>query len=321
MMMQEIPHLNGFLNFVEKVKGCSLGTRGAYEFDLSIFTRYLEREAVAFEAVDMMKILEFIVYLREERKNSKRSVNRKLASLKSYYKYLVAIEYIGEKKDPTRNLPRKIKEEPAKLPVSLSKDEIKELFQAVKRDTIQGIRDYAILVTFYVTGVRVAELCNIRLGHIDWGNRLILIRGKGNKERYVPMNDVMCEALQEYLAAYSRPHDEESLFLSKKGGGLSTRGVGYIVSKYGKKAGIVKKLSPHKLRHTCATHLLRSGQGLEVVRDLLGHSSISTTQIYIHVTVEELVEAARKHPINQMAVRLQRHADEYVKFAYQGNYG
>jgi integrase/recombinase XerD len=319
--MLELPHIEKFLRYTEKVRGCSIGTRGAYDFDLSIFSRYLEKEGLLFDDVDMMRVLEFIVYLREERRNSKRSVNRKLATLKNYFKYLVIIGSIEERRNPTRNLPRKLKEDPVKLPVVLSLDEMKELFSAVNRNTIQGIRDYAILATFYVTGVRVSELCSITPGHIDWGNGFILIKGKGNKERYAPMNDVLREALQDYLAIRQTDQDDEALFLSKRGGGLTTRGVAYIVSKYARKACIIKKVSPHKLRHTFATHLLRKGEHLEVVRDLLGHSNISTTQIYVHVTMEELVEAARKHPINQMAVRLQRHADEYMKLSYQGKYG
>jgi site-specific recombinase XerD len=319
--MGELPLVEKFLLYTEKVKGCSMRTRGAYEFDLSIFSRYLEREGLLFGDIDMMKILEFIVYLREERMNNKRSVNRKLATLKSYYTYLVAIECIEEKRNPTRSLPRKLKEDPVKLPVSLSLAEIKELFSAVDRNTVQGIRDYAILVTFYVTGVRVSELCSITIGHIDWGNGVVLIKGKGGKERYVPMNDILREALQDYLATRADVQNEEALFLSKRGGALSPRGVQYIVSKYANKACITKKVSPHKLRHTCATHLLRGGQGLDVVSRLLGHSNISTTQIYVHVTLEELIEAVRKHPINQMAFRLQRHADEYMKMSYQGRYG
>jgi integrase/recombinase XerD len=197
---------------------------------------------------------------------------------------------------------------PAGLPKPLSEDQVTSLLDAVVGSDHLALRDRALLELLYATGARVSELCGLELGDVDAAARVVRLFGKGSKERLVPFGRVAATALAEWLGPHGRPlleparwarrGDAEAVFLNQRGGRLSRQHAWAIVTSYGRRAGIPDEaLSPHVLRHSCATHLLDHGADLRVVQELLGHASVSTTQIYTKVSQERLVEVYRAaHP-------------------------
>ena len=242
----------------------------------------------------------YIVYL----KNcdfSVRSISRKISAIRSFFKFL-SREGIA-KTSPTINLitPKIDK----KLPHFLYLQEVNKLIETPPRQTIFGIRDRAILELLYGTGMRVGELVNLNIHDIDLYEKTIRVFGKGSKERILPLGNPSIKALQEYLTdrhlfrknVSINKNDQNALLLNRFGSRLSTRSIRRIIIKYMKIADLNKKISPHVLRHSFATHLLGGGADLRSVQELLGHESLSTTQIYTHITKERLKIIYKKsHP-------------------------
>jgi site-specific recombinase XerD len=242
----------------------------------------------------------YIVHLKKSN-YSARSISRKISTIRSFFNFL-SREGIT-KINPTINLitPKIDK----KLPYFLYLQEINKLIEAPPQDTISGIRDKAILELLYGTGIRVGELVNLNIKDIDFYEKTIRIFGKGSKERILPLGVPSIKATQEYITkrnlfmkdiAINR-NDLNALLLNRFGGRLSARSIRRIIIKYMKIAGLNKKISPHVLRHSFATHLLGGGADLRSVQELLGHESLSTTQIYTHITKERLKIIYKKsHP-------------------------
>ncbi len=202
--------------------------------------------------------------------------------------------------NPLAHFPR-IKATPRKLPVVLSIEEVERLLETPPTDTVLGLRDRAILVLLYGTGIRASECSGLREEDVDLDQRVIRVRGKGGHERTVPLNHKVVAALQVYRQRRSVVAPRECFFQSRRGRGMS-RGVIYErVKTCARGARIPKCVSPHRLRHTFATHLVKAGVGLVTIRDLLGHRLITSTQIYLHVTAQDLREAADVHPIKDLA--------------------
>ncbi|HVM95619.1 MAG TPA: tyrosine recombinase XerC [Candidatus Acidoferrales bacterium] len=251
---------------------------------------------IGVEGVDSLAIRAFLAHLL--RRNRKSSVGRKLSSTKGFFRFLKrrgAIEI-----DPTIGITTPKKEH--QLPVHLTVDDMFRLLEAPPGDTPSGLRDRAILETLYSCGVRVSELVSLNWDDIDLGLEIVRIRGKGNKERLVPIGKKAQAALSSYReqvpALCARTlYDSAAVFLNRQGKRLTTRSVARVVDQYVKLSGIAGKASPHALRHSFATHLLNAGADLRAIQELLGHASLSTTQRYTHVNLDQLMSVYdRAHP-------------------------
>lgn len=285
-----------FLKHLEVEKNASEHTVTNYREDLGQFAAFLEKFAkdggkqVRIEDIDHFMIRRYVVGM-QGRDYAKRSVARKLAALRSFFKYLIREEVI--KADPMSGVSSPKLNKP--LPKFLDVNEVARLIESADTDDISGLRDRAIMEVLYSGGIRVSELVSLDTNDVDLVGEVIKVRGKGKKERLVPIGGKAAEALAAYVKA--RKSDEQAVFLNKFGGRMTVRSVERMLEKYLKKAAIDKKISPHALRHTFATHMLDAGANLRVVQELLGHKNLSTTQIYTHVTAEKLKKVYDKaHP-------------------------
>lgn len=290
--------------FLKNEKNYSNYTIISYRSDLIQFFNYLKLYRILkddkIEYVDRSVMRKYIVYLKKS-DYSARSISRKISTVRSFFKFCLREGII--KVNPTINLiTPKINK---KLPYFLYLQEVNKLIEAPLKNTIFGIRDRAILELLYGTGIRVGELVNLNICNIDLYEKTIIVFGKGSKERILPLGNPSIRAIQEYLTSrnlfekkiFVNKNDLEALFLNRLGGRLTTRSIRRIIIKYMKMAGLNKKISPHVLRHSFATHLLEGGADLRSVQELLGHKSLSTTQIYTHITKERLKTIYKKsHP-------------------------
>ncbi len=272
-----------FLLFLERERHASGNTVKNYKKDLSQFRFFLAsvkgKDILEVKPAD---IYDFLLWLEGEG-YSKASVERKLAALKSLYKYLRATEAI--KINPARlvKYPRKGR----KLPVILSRKEVEELLEVPRGEDFFSLRDRAILEILYATGIRVSELVALDVWDVNLRERFLKVKGKGGKERLVPFGRPAARALSAYLDVRKNP-SEPALFQNKFGKRLSKRWVQRLVENYIMKTSISKKISPHKIRHSFATHLLKMGADVRTIQELLGHSSLATTQKYTHLDLETL---------------------------------
>ena len=290
-----------FLRWLEVEKGYSRHTVKGYGRDLSDFSASLDVDN-SIQNIDSADIRRFVVSLHGH--NSSATVGRKLSALRSFFKFLLREKYITD--DPIAGIsgPKVGKY----LPVFLTVDEVFSLLEAPGRKDRFRLRDLAILELLYSTGLRVAELVSRDIMNLDFETEMLRVRGKGNKERLVPVGRPAIEAvlawfpLREQLIADRarrgrRDVEKKALFLNGRGSRLTSRSVERLVKAYGERAGIPQIVTPHALRHSFATHLLEMGADLRSVQELLGHSSLSTTQRYTHLTLDHLTEVYDKaHP-------------------------
>jgi site-specific recombinase XerD len=244
-------------------------------------------------------VLEYVEHLRRDRKNGHSAVNRQVVVVKNFYSAMVALEQMEATANPMTGFPR-MKKALEKLPVVLSEEEVERLLDAPRRDTILGLRDRALLTLLYGTGIRASECAGLTEGGVDLEGKTIAVLGKGGRQRLVPLNEQVVRALGQYRQARGKRSKEEAFFQSRRGQGMSRGAIYERVRKWSAEARIDKAVSPHKLRHTFATHLLRKGVKLVVLRELLGHRSLSSTQVYLHVSGLEMREAMEKHPIGRL---------------------
>jgi len=248
-------------------------------------------------AVGPEQIRAYLAYLHNNNYSASSSA-RKLATLRSFYKFLVRRGYISTNPVSAIKTPKQEK----RLPKCLSLEQVQKLLNTPNEKNWLGSRDKAMLETIYSTGVRVSELVDLNIDDVDFLGGMLHIRGKGNKERLAPIGQTAMLAIKKYLAmrnqhANSAQFDQRALFVNKHGKRLSTRSVRRKLDKYLIEAGLDPSISPHTLRHSFATHMLNNGADLRSVQELLGHQSISTTQIYTHLTAGKLKEAYdRAHP-------------------------
>ncbi len=282
-------YLEEYIKYLTYEKHYSNHTIINYESDILEFIEYLEKESIELLKIDYAFIRGYLNYLVNDKKDNNTTVSRKISSLRGFYKYLSNNDYINNNPFRLVSLPKKSK----KLPKYFYYNELEELFNSCDIKTPLGQRDELILEMLYATGVRVSELVNIKVNDINEGNLTINIVGKGNKERIVSFGEYAKDALDLYLSDGRKKlnkKDSDYLFLNHIGGNLTTRGVRDILDRLIKKTTIDKNISPHMLRHTFATHLINEGCDLLAVSELLGHESISATQIYTHVTTDHLKE-------------------------------
>lgn len=284
-----IKELEEYRDYLQYQKNYSLYTVENYCSDIVQFLDYLNSESIDFKSLQYSDLRFYLMYLKDEKGENNSSIDRKLSALRGFYKFLANEGII---KNNVFSLVSGLKKE-KKLPRYFEYNELEELFKVPDLRTPLGQRNRLILEMLYGTGVRVGELVSIKVSDIDFGSRTILILGKGNKERRVTYGDYCDEILKLYLAdGYLRLNVKNSpyLFLNNIGSCITERGIRYVLDQIIKETSLNKSISPHVLRHSFATHLLNEGCDLLTVQKLLGHESISATQIYTHVTTDRLKE-------------------------------
>lgn len=287
-----------FLEYLTVELGLSANTRQAYERDLRLFCKTLGfKNSDALVNVSREQITGYMTQLKEKGLAAA-TIARKLAAIKAFYRFMTAEGYMDA--NPAEVVEAGTKG--IKLPHVLSEDEVVRLLNQPDITTAEGFRDRTMLEVLYATGMRVSELINLTLERVDLNTKYIIAFGKGSKERIVPLGSVAAEFLQQYLEKV-RPkltHEDRNtniVFLAFGGHELTRQRFWQIIRTYGRKANINKALTPHILRHSFATHLLDNGADLRSVQELLGHSDISTTQIYTHLTNKRLRDIyAKAHP-------------------------
>lgn len=273
----------------------------AYEDILQQFREWV-RGTLADRAPDQLTardVLAYLQYLREVRGNGDSAVNRAVVVLRRFYRAMVAMGYLDLAANPMAGFPS-IKAVPRKLPVALSAEQVQRLLAEPKADTIIGLRDRALLALLYGTGIRASECASLRSGQVDLTQLTITVQGKGGHERAIPLNPELAEVLRDYVQARGPALPTAPFFRSRFGGSLSRTSVYQRVRTWGQRSRVGCPLSPHRLRHTFATHLVRAGVALVTIRDLLGHRLITSTQVYLHVTADDLRAAAARHPIAKL---------------------
>ncbi len=271
--------IDDFTTYLEIEKGYSPRTIREYTYDLKMFEGFTN--AKNLEKAKTADLRRFLLHLKRDKDYAPRSLHRKICCLKSFYKFIKKEGYITS--NPAEGI------ESPKIPKSLPKTiTVKEA--ALLLNTPQNIRDKTILYLLYATGMRVSELSNLNIQNINIKERILRVEGgKGNKDRIIPLPGQLIPLLEEFLNNHNKTSMEKALILNKSGTRMTTRSIQRLVSKYKKLAGLTgKKLTPHTLRHAFATHLLSNSVDIRVIQELLGHSSLSTTQLYTHVSLEHL---------------------------------
>ncbi|HJZ67091.1 MAG TPA: tyrosine recombinase XerC [Blastocatellia bacterium] len=309
--MQE--YIDRFADYLKYQRNASAHTLRNYISDLEQFYDHLcpkdcngERRDLDVRQIDHITIREYMAKLYQD-KRKKSSIARKLATLRTFFKFLCREQVL--ELNPARLVasPRLEK----KLPKVISVDEVIHFIETPDTDTVLGKRDRAILELLYATGCRVSEIAGMNLDDIDLRNETIRVRGKGRKERFVPFGSKAKEALAAYLdvrgslLAKAPEHKREprALLLNYQGTRITTRSIARMIDRYVKQCALAHDISPHSLRHSVATHLLSAGADLRAIQELLGHARLSSTQIYTHVSIDQLMQVYDKaHPRAKLVV-------------------
>ncbi len=301
-----------FLEVLVSEKGYASSTQRSYAHDLKEFAAYMAgfhkaasqkkraSSQVTAEQIDSLAIRGYLGDLFQ--RNIKATIARKLATIRSFLRFLVRQGVLAENPADEILTPKHQRSIPVYLPV----DDMFRLLDSIKTDSLLGLRNRAMFEAMYSCGIRVSELAGLNLEDIDFNNALIRVRGKGNKERILPVGSKALKAIKSYLEArinHPRPivdknnNADQPLFLNNRGGRLTTRSIARILDKLARECGLSTPVSPHALRHSFATHMLDAGADLRVVQELLGHENLSTTQKYTHVSIDRLMQTYDKaHP-------------------------
>jgi integrase/recombinase XerC len=289
--------ISEFLAYLRHEKNASPHTVAAYGRDLREVAAYLKGREVRWDKAGNVVLRGYLAELHEK-KRKRSTIGRKLAALRSFYDFCVRTKRIAENPAKILATPRQDK----RVPSFLTEDETAELLDLPRSSEPLDLRDKAILELFYATGIRVSELVGIEAADIHFGERLVRVRGKGKKERIVPFGGKAREALEAYGRARAGLAREgaaggAAFFLNYRGGRLTARSVQRMVLKYIRRTAVSRRISPHSLRHSFASHLLGRGADLRVIQELLGHASLATTEKYTHVDLRQLLSVYKKsHP-------------------------
>ncbi len=298
--------IRDFENHIVMERNLSPHTRRNYINDIRQFQEFLSENNMFIEKgnsgphipIDHMTLRAFLAFLYRQ-KVKRVTISRKIASLRAFFKYLLREGRVPYNPADMIQAPKVEKY----LPTFLSVDEAFSLVGVAFNNDVFGLRDKAIIELFYSSGIRVGELAGLNVDDIDWPSSIMKVRGKGRKERIVPIGSPAMKALEDYagkrgtLMRAESGQDESPLFLNRFGSRITTRSIARIIDKYALKSGINKKISPHALRHTFATHLMDSGADMRAIQELLGHESLSTTQKYTSMSIGKLLEIYdRAHP-------------------------
>ena len=287
-----------YLRYSQIERGLSDNTIFAYRQDLMDFLAFLKKEGLDSWPTKAVDIDAFLAEQRDLNKATS-SISRMISSLRKFYQWLVRQNI--QKMNPMLEIDSPKKEH--RLPVALSVDEVTKLLDQPDVTKKLGIRDRALLETLYATGIRVSELINLKFSDLHEELKLLKVLGKGSKERLIPISDVAISWIKSYQEKVRDPlllksgKYTDTIFLNNRGGTLTRQAVWQIIKRYCQMAGIRKNVTPHTLRHTFATHLLENGADLRVVQEILGHSDISTTQIYTNLSQQHILQVyAKTHP-------------------------
>jgi len=286
-----------FVQYLQLEKNSSQYTLSSYEKIVEQFIAFMEQQEItSFSSVSYSDVRLYLTTLHDKQL-SRRSVSKHISCIRSFYRFLMRENVAKDNPFALASLPKK----ESLIPRFLYKEELEQLFGISKLDTALGQRNQALLELLYATGIRVSECCNLKLNDIDYQIGTILVTGKGNKQRYVPFGNFAGKALQTYIEdgrnklLINGNSTEDKVFLNFRGTQLTPRGVRVILSKLIEESSITSKIHPHMLRHSFATHLLDNGADIRSVQELLGHSNLSSTQIYTHVTKERLQKVYNAH--------------------------
>lgn len=292
-------YLSLFEQYLLVELGLADNTRAAYLRDLRLLQKALGlKESEGLLTVSRRQLLAYLSQLKQAGRSAS-TIARKLASIKAFYRFLTAERYI--RRDPAEVL--EAAQRGLHLPKFLSVQEVDNLLEQPNLGTWDGYRDKTMLETLYATGMRVSELVSVPLQSVDLKMQYLIVMGKGSKERMLPLGRTALKYLERYINVvrpqllHGKPEAAKELFVTSWGGPMTRQRVNELIEEYAKQAGITKRVTPHMLRHSFATHLLNNGTDLRVVQELLGHADISTTQIYTHLDMERLREVYDKtHP-------------------------
>ena len=288
--------IDDFIAYIQFEKGLSDNTILAYGADLSIFAEFIEQKKINnLNDISVLLLEEYVKFLFE--KFNEVSVKRRLAAVKSFLKYLAREEIISKNIGETVSF----NINKSKLPKSANVFNIQVLLNAPDLNDKFGIRDKAMLELLYASGLRVSELVSVKLNHVSLEHGIIRVFGKGGKERFVPVGEIALLCVSIYINSvrleFAGNRGSSYLFLNKNGDNMSRVMFWKIIKKYAKKVGIIENITPHTLRHSFATHMLERGADLRALQEMLGHASISTTEIYTHLTREHIKEVYKEtHP-------------------------
>jgi integrase/recombinase XerD len=286
--------IDKFLDAIWMERGLSKNTLGAYRADLMALARFIADDAREIVRAQKPDLLAFIAW-RVEQGAKPRSTARQLSSFRRFYRYLCREGVIAD--DPTADI--EMPRIGRSLPKSLTEEEVEALLDAPNTDEPLGHRDRAMLELLYATGLRVSELINLKQNQVNLNQGVLRIVGKGDRERLIPLGDESQRWLREFMEGprveILLERQTDYMFPTRRGDRMTRQAFWHIIKRYAQKAGVKKKLSPHTLRHAFATHLLNNGADLRVVQLLLGHSDLSTTQIYTHVARERLKDLHGAH--------------------------
>ena len=288
--------LSQFLEYLRHERNASVHTISGYRSDLTQFSHYLGEKEILLRRLDNVQVRGFMALLHERRLR-KSTLARKLAAIRSFLQFCVKKKWIAENPAKVVATPRQEK----LIPSFLSEEEMADFLEVPPSSHPLDLRDKAMLELLYATGIRVSELVGINHEDVNVRERLIRVRGKGKKERLVPFGRIAEDGLISYLRMRSSllkgRIGEDALFLNYQGDRITSRSVERIVDKYIHQTALKRKISPHSLRHSFASHLLSRGADLRVIQELLGHESLATTQKYTHLNLGQLMEVYRKsHP-------------------------
>lgn len=294
--------IESFLLYIARKNTGSSKTDYNYRIDLMRFKEFCQDQGIeSFDQVERKHILQYLSLLKSGRFGSQAlsnaSLSRALSSLRSFYKYLnnycdIEAYPLAKIKNPSSG---------KRLPEFLSVDQMDELLESIDTNEGFGLRNKAILEMMYACGLRVAEVTDLRLSKIDFENQIVIVHGKGDKERMIPFHSAAKEIVLEYIDCQRdellKGKKSDILFVNNRGKALTTRSIQLILDEIAMKTNLHMKVHPHMIRHSFATHLLDNGADLRIVQELLGHENLSTTQIYTHVTLDRLKDTVRKtHP-------------------------
>jgi len=295
-------YLRKYINFIKLEKRLSKNSVDSYRRDLVHFLHYINSKKITLDRVSKEDLSSYIIYLSKELQIKERSLARKISSIKNFFKFLLDYKIV------TSSLIDSI--EPVKLnkslPEFLTEDEVMRMLQIPDVMKDSGLRDRTVLELFYSSGLRVTEMIELKISDLFLKQGVIRVFGKGSKERVVPVSNSAKLYIENYILRVRHKLIQpgkftDYLFLNNRGAGFSRQGIWKKIKEYAKLAGIEKNISPHKLRHTFATHLLEGGADLRSLQMLLGHSSINTTEIYTHVEQQKIRnEFNRLHPRQQI---------------------
>ena len=287
-------HIVAFLNSLIIEKGLSKNTIQSYESDiLQLYQWNVSKNKKSITEIKKFDTTQYISYLFSQNLKST-SVNRKISSLKTFFNFLLKKKLINANPFADQIMPKK----PISLPKSISEDDVVKLLDAPKPDSLIGLRDKAMLELLYASGVRISELVNIKFSDLDLERNIIKVFGKGSKERLVPFGEDAAQCISAYIDERKKNKDIASIkyiFLNNRGSKISRHAFWHRLKEYCLEIGLKRDISPHTLRHAFATHLLNRGADLRSVQVLLGHSDLSTTQIYTHIAKQRLSELVKKH--------------------------